>query len=666
MRFDPREIGKNIKQGSLDIQPEVVYGELLADSNADALQVYASVVGNEEPMSDKDKRIVAYSTLAALAGKTSVETLNDAIGSMNGASAIDRIRTEMLSFDGATDGHNVAKTLEYNARASRQDAYAEAFFRTVVYPTGVLTVTNKIPTVYKANVIEHDGKGNTHKLESIVKAMTSVKGSAGINQLKIIPIAGTSVTTDAYLVVEAKKAAIDPATGTDVETAPIKIGKKVPLFDIVQSTASVAKGYLNSRDTLAPEAELKSLEFTTGGDTPSIIEIPISGLGARFEGTTNGSDYGLQLVKEGKVAVPLSELTVYKNGTAAGLTTDNITAVYDVSLTGTGNALDKTINVSVINWELSKILDANGNVIPTTDTNYSTYADVANKISKDTIVGYELDAELVNSNLRRRGNRLIVAAETDNGFIAPKTPYNIENTIGDSKGSDIEAIKQIGALVAREVSALAFLTIEKVYKELKTLDAYEVDADGRVTKSAISKTIKATLKEDTVNLSELNSIEQHSRQDDIAARLLDKFKVIANQLFTESGLSVLLAGEEAEVVIGVGSNIGSFLPSTFEISKGFNARVVTSTFAEAQGIANITINPVNSEPNKEDYRGFGTFRFSPSVVYDLKVVTSNEAYSEHLIVPQYEHVPHNYVLGRVEITGLESAVEAVATIMRTA
>jgi len=333
---------------------------------------------------------------------------------------IDATTLSTESFDSQDLNNALQQSVALNLFASRQDEFGETFFPTIVIdPTkSGITVTTELVRLYTDFQRSTSGTPDRSKFNKVNLAKAVYDNSIfGIDRNRAIPVS----RADNASVLNTALEHIDTSTGTDIVTAPIKVGEEVSLLGISQTDAMLAAGTADTTDALDQTVRLDKVyaKLTStdanGAVTTEYLGLDVSLLpGSNYTYSTQGhnKDLILNFSSTGIVINTSSTLATTGGTTAAstilGALPPGYTIKLNLKLSGEGNTQYGDIALYANALSIYEIYDASGNRVSTSSADYAT---ISAALANLTIDSYDVIAYRTNSNLRTRGQ--LVTADTE-------------------------------------------------------------------------------------------------------------------------------------------------------------------------------------------------------------------------------------------------------------
>ena len=631
------------------------------------------------PVEDTDNNIAKEAGALAAAAALDVTVIDQQslptggesvnLNSVDGMLRADKLEVTSEAFTGKDPENLASVSYGYNYGVlTAQNAFAEAFFPTVLKPVGTagVKVTADVDFIMQP-FTRSDGKAveGKSKMVPLIKTLGDSNGAFGSNKLALTPVSDRDSDLDVYFVKTLETDGKDEATGVAIKTAPLKGGTRIPLLDLCQTADALARGVMDHTDSLDPAVKVTDIFVDVEGEAYDF------GVGA-FAGSTftitpegDGLDIQLSVVNPNFTVDP-SKLTVYPSGAAATKFPDTPAGykfVYELVLTGRGNVADGEISVYLSEITFKKILDASGNELPTTDANYAAIKANADKITPAGYKGFFVDANLVNDNLRRLGHLITRREKASIYPLKPLSPFTVNSPVSGYAGikSDARVIPSLIKNTIHEINNNAVVTIKKFIDQLATyvnsggdMSNLQVAGIGRYLVNGFFKSIPLNLAD------AVDSISSGNRKKDVRAALEMKISEIANQALTDSNYTYAMIGEGGfEVIVGTDLRIGAFLGDTVNIGNGITARVVSVDHDDVAGKIWVTVTK-GKTPDVEPL-SFGNFVYVPALVADTISGTGNASVRQYQVQPICAHIINLPIIGELVVSGIE-AMSAKVTV----
>lgn len=389
--------------------------------------------------------------------------------------------------------------------------------------------------------------------------------------------------------------------GSLVQTAPIKVGKQIPLRTLCsteQYLTSHTDGF-NPNVTLSEEASINTIYFELNGTyddggTPTavknIIAAKVKGQkNTRFAtvGQGNGKDISLTFSSRARIkAKDFTAAKALKYTSVAGKTvlvsTSDIELVVDFSISASINTDTMKLVTSATALTLVEAFDGSTSI----DSSESTFTEFKALVAASSIDGIDFDLFLSNTN--NADNGIVIDIEEEN-FELPaviKSPVTIRKSVV----GDVPADKIAGYLASAKVAANSIKAAEllSVVDDFIASNIDKVDAEGFIKDIEIDGVgvnyIKGMIIKDTISAANRSTRRSGETKEDISHYIYDVIVSKALEVFTKSNLDkaidVLATGERPTLVLTTGATVASYIQDAINARKGsemkFDVAIETS------------------------------------------------------------------------------------------
>lgn len=615
-------------------------------------------------LTDTQKR-AAY---AALAFSMSPESY------VNGEIPSDATRMQTPNFSGQAVAPVVRSVEEYtgadpralqafnfaiNAKLAVQDPYVEAFFPTVVNDKGIAGASVTLLNTYINKPVVR-GNGEVAIGQDKV-SVTEVMANGSIfddDNTVLIPNIKGDANLDKFLDTSFKTTVT--SGGESFDSAPYKLGVKIPVLDVASTPGMLAAGALTGEDSFEPGVVLEKIYGTLDGN--NVVLDVSSFAGSTFTGTLSGNMTDITMhmdIPEFKIAF---NTLVDETGAAATLPAEltGKVGVYDLSVVGSGNAQDGILDVSVIRLNLVRVESATGVVI----TDAATTA----KANTLTAKAYKVYAKASNETIRNFGLNITSEPKTEVYEVKGLTPLRVNSPIaGLQRGVSHNAnltIDEVLNFATAAISQNGFATLKNVFEALR-----QASASGALTANSVKGIGKYIARPafvyDTMNIaSELDSVSSDRRASEIKAIVTNKVRVVVSQLVSESGFlstARALKGQDVKVtvVVGLPEELAMFVGKEMDLGNNYDVEIVSSTRQEVAGQINVALK-VKDDSNEVNILSFGNTIFTPTLAAEVAAMNLNGGTVKSLIVqPVVNHEINHYVGARIDVTGINDAIKKI-------
>ena len=576
-------------------------------------------------------------------------------------------------FDGQSLDSAVYMSFVYNFMASKQGAFAETFFPTVVIDPASSGIAVEANVINLVDEFTRASSGAPDKSKfnrrSIVKELgngTSLSASKN----RLVPVSRVAAAD----VLETTITFTDETSGTAITSSPIKPGVVVGLLGVSQTDEMLLKGSRDNTDSLDRRVNLTSLYYKLTGDdgasgtTTQTFKADVSGkphMGFTF--TADGHNKDLTMSYSGDAITINTVGTTQIDGSASSILTAlaaNHTIKLNVVLHGDGNTQDGDIVVYVSgSVTIAEIRDSAGNLV-TSGAVYDAIKAVTDTI---TIAGYTVEAYATNSNLRQRSQLIGVDVYTQIYTVPVRTGATIlKSAIGNSYDNDDDLVR-LGTQISITGAAMTQDAVSTLVNWSEML--YSVTQDGSLTNIGVAGLaghfVDAYYSGVAFNAANfVDSLSSKDRVEDIGGALTAKIRdeitkmcSSSNYLAAHEVINGPVENSKIGVVIGTDMRIAEYInEGGLNFGENFDVRVVTSYNSLVAGKIFITFVDVSATRNqKVNPLGFGFTAWAPELSID--VVSSRSGVVRELTShPRFLHVAQLPVVSVITVTGIEDVL----------
>jgi len=560
------------------------------------------------------------------------------------------------SYDGAIWENALVYSIVSNLMQT-QDAFGELFLPTITLdPTAAgLTITTNVTSIttqYSHDISGETNGANVNKV-SLTEAIRE-QSTFEIEQSKIVPVKRTEnanmfATGYEYL---------NNSTGEEVITAPIAIGKEVSLLGISQSDATLAKGSMDNTDIIS-SISLAKLYFTLTGSNGTTTVTEMFDIDTNiynhnnFAATTQGSAEELALnfqITNYGLTTTSKTVKGITSAILAELAPDH-TIDMGVKMHGSCHTQTSALSVFGLNFNINNIYDAAGNALLSTDPVYIAIKAVADSFK---IVGYDVDSYRTNSNLRTVGQILTQESFTTNYPVSTKVGLSVIGATGNTVGSDIDRLADQINVTSIKTSIAATNAVVEQAERLRNAYNNNINISPQVAGIG-SHHLKLCYREESINLSTvIDSLSSKDRLADIRAALVNNIKLMAVDLYTQSGYahamqSLGVPANAVKIIIGCDEYTKTLLTDDpeghVELGGMFSGKVASTLSKKVAGRIFISFGVFGKDRNSVHPLNFGNCAWSPAVTTDVQK-TINGSTSRFLQTnPRFRHIVHIPVMG---------------------
>jgi len=555
-----------------------------------------------------------------------------------------------------------AASVVFNALNASGDAFAEAFFRTKMIPAGKsgIDVEVKVPKVYNRTVRGNTGAPTDINKKSLVAAVRDASILAN-DSTKIVPV--SKAENDAYLVPAAQVAAFkETINGTEVDTRPIAMGKKVDLLAL-SAHPGIILGEQDETDTIDPNLAVGDLYINISNPSANsavgvdmTFKLSTAGMqGSLFTRPAEGDSSDLTVNFTGQLQVRKNTKDITGASIAALELADDVSAgaaadwamTFEVKVSGDANTTTGSFELNAVKATVTGFVGGDDGMTPIADI--TGLDDVV-----ITILGTMPAARRSNSNMRSRG----LSVESGS-TVTYRLPVELQSPIstispvsGDHYGVTIEALNATNRI----------RNANRAVDTLLEMEAALAANSGLAGTSAFagSTLVTPTYASETVDVAaQVISARSSGSYDDLREAILNSVTAIVHRMVLESGYTAALktvpGSREYEVVIGTDEQIASLLMKSGDartLGNGISFRVAATDDQRLRGQIKIALRRKGADA--ADPLNFGIHGVTTSLIFRAATSKGSATSNEIQLQPRNRHHVLCPVLGAITVTGLES------------
>lgn len=635
----------------------------------DALQQNNITLANNEP--GLEAAAVILSAAGDLAGYAKMATTSVAQPGQ-GVSVVEPVGGTSMGYNAvpaleAFDEVPLREMLDYsvgfNLFAAKQDAFGEAFFKTVIVTPelGGVDVSISRATVFDKGEHETSGKRMEFRRKNLVDAYvdSTILNDAATD---LIPVRKLDNSNAAFFV---PAAAVAPyaltISGVSVPTAPLAVGQTIDLIGISTYEPLLGLGVMDINDSIDKAVKIESVYIQTAAGKPAIKFRTGSIPRAQFVKGPEGNYRDMVLAVDALLRFDAE--TVAVDGTAvtelAALVGGDYTAVFEAKLNGTLNVQTGNIAVSAFPLSLRSLKDSTGKEV---DTTSGTGADIKAAVEAAKVVGYEPSAKRTNSNRRTVGKRLDTTLETNRYHIPVASPITVQAP--HSSNNDAADLKVLiaAARIRNSNNAVTQLLQTEDFLEEHFAPGMSDEEVQQLFPGMGRYLIRPAFEKHTLDMeASINSIKSNEKAADVSAVLITALRDMVYRIFRDSrfqaGLDVLTGGtgELPTVVLGTDQIISKFLivPGDTRTLGALFPKVELVATQDARVYGKIYVTFKRDDQDGPDPLSFGTHAWIPELVSTVANVSrTGQQIKETQVQPRTLHFVNMPVLGVIEVRNL--------------
>lgn len=658
-------VGKDLNLNVLGEKSETTVGGDQAGLNQNQLNAATAIA---MAAADPAAYARAASNTATASGTTGVVMASEGIGG-----AISHYNETVMAQEAFSEQplrQMMGWSVTLAAASARQDAFAEAWFPTIVLTPADAGLTLTVARSMIVNTPTHnlDGAPNNFDRVNLIDAARNPEILED-ESTRVHPVVPQDVSNPArQKFIPGFGATNIKVEGFDVATAPLAFGE-VGLINISTPSHMAQQGVMELTDAIGQGARLDKLYLKVGEEfvVMNVRNLATSGFLAAQEGEATRQVLSFET----------RDLSLHAGSkTSAGaaiaafpeIAANNLTVRYGVSVTG---SLDLQTSICRVSGEvigITAILNADGEEIDLTDGVGKTIVD---KFAADVkLVGWYPFAVRTNENRRQLGKLLDVLEQRYCYGIPLTAPISVPAPIGSAKPA-----QNLEALISAQRRRCSNAAITTLLNHAGNLADYMA---GKRRKGSVPQlgsvgrlVVHPFHEKRIIDAAEaVQTLRDNDKALDIAALLTNTIKDLAANMLIESAypaaLEASLSGSKVvKLLVGTDIKIGQHLQVQGDL-RTFgpmfaNPTVVTTLNKKMDGKILLTLTR-ESESNVPDILQFGWHAFMPELVSVVQVTRNGNTRQEATVQSRYLHICNLPILAEIEVRNLSEALSNKSSI----
>lgn len=574
------------------------------------------------------------------------------------------------SFDNSNLTDFVPMSIMYNIQAARQDAFGEAFFRTVTCTAENGGVDVSIRNQLVLNHFLHgvDGAAADFKHRRLLEAAINHKILSD-ESTTLVPEVLEDNSNAGYFVPAAVIAprSLDMGNRT-VRTAPLKIGTQVDLIGISQNNLMKKNGQADNTDSLDRTTGVKNIYLQVGGAAGEVVSFNVQHL-PRSNFVKGPEGYGrVQQLHFTTRTLQLNNKTKLVSGAAPtnaaldAIVDQNLVVNLQVTLTGEVDTEIGNVEVIANKISVASIYNAAGEKL---NLGAAPAAAIVAGLADLAVIGWDPNARLSNANKRERGLQLNTRDYTERYPIPLGAPLSIPSPLAENRDAG-----EVNTLIAATRLRNSNNAVTKLINVADQLDSWIINASATGDQNDIPEIegiarflVRPWFRSETLHLpTHINSLTSHERLADVAAVLVNSIRNGVYDAYRESNIKTALdaltgySGQNVKVLIGTDPVLSRYIMTqgdTRTLADDLEFIKVSTMDERVKGYIYYTF---VREGEGVDPLNFGSFLWIPELISNVQVARGGNQIREAMVQPRCRHVVHLPILGRIKVTGLEDVV----------
>lgn len=565
----------------------------------------------------------------------------------------------------------VAYSTAYNIAASKQSAFSELFYKSIMLDPTIASFDLEIKVIqtYTNNKAELGANPYEKGLRSLIKQISD--GTSLVKEeTKLYPINRTENESK----ILKDLAWNQVVAGATESVAPLKSGERIGLLSACVTTALAASGVQDGSDTLTTENRVTDLFFSVKGlvGDPAVektdwlkLPIKVNSLN-KFVRKVNGKATEMALGETFSLVYPVKELKSFVLGTGNGVL-DELSDTYSLKLEITlYGSLDIDNGNIVVDPKirLVDILDADNAVVTNAvDADVVAIKDVFTLASK-TSEGYSVECYRLNDNLRQKGQRITQNSYYCSFPLSYHAPRHVDtpaiNFAGDNGDSTLEtAVNYTGfemdqvaiqnlldyADIVRQV-AKADYTDDELYKIIGPAAYFVTPAEDR-RNIDVSKILSTT--SSSTFMKDLKAVISYQVREMVIG--------LAKESVIQDALRVIAGDDTVFVAVGIDAAYASFVDAeSIDLPANYKVVVEATNNTQMNNKVVVSLSKESSSADKANILDRGWMVWYPDVAAKLQITEDGATKNTFVYIPGYTHINNMPVCGVIDISGMEVAV----------
>lgn len=602
-------------------------------------------------------------------GALSLESIQDGLGGQMDVGEADAYSQE--SFEETQLGNFSVQNIIFNALASRQDTFSEAFFPTKTVPVseGGLTVTVDRQEVIDYRVHPSTGNLMEQNRRPLIEAYKdpSVLARQGT---EVIPFANPDRSNDAWFVSESlvSNKPVD-INGIPVPTRPLKVGVKANILGLSSHPGLLDGGTLDMTDQLAPGMGLKAIyaSCTDGTDTETFRFNTSDMFRNQFRKSHEGRGREIALNFITKTLILDKNSKTIANADSALLAeiaAGDLVVRLAVSVTGNGDVNQGYVEVNSSPFRVEEIVDASGESISLEAGAGKTIVDKFESLKFET-KGFDIKARRSNSNWRTTGAIIDVTPYTESYAIELGYPITVLSPT-DSKDHSNVGAKLAGMINAARIrnSNNAVAALLNYAEQLEVFkDAYARGVTIELLGAGRHCVVPYFNSQELDVADSVQSRRSGERAEDASEVIVNAIRDEAWTMYRDSNYGPALdmanggTATKPKVLIGCDAVTKRYLDRKADprlLGSEMDYEAVCTNDDRMEGKLIITF--TTGRPGSDNGLGFGTHAYVVELIQRVQKTLNGATASQDRVVPRSIHVPVLPIMSVFELKNLSKAL----------
>lgn len=560
----------------------------------------------------------------------------------------------------------------YNLAASRQDAFGEAAYRTVVVNPTEGGITQNLTYVAVMQDRHHETTGAL--LDNGEVNMVEAYRDPSIledksNRLFPVVKADDSNKQIFSTRIAAKKVRDDH--GIDLMTAPIRVNQgKFNLIGVSNFALLRQSELLDISDTIDPAMRLAEINLVVGGGDQVVRfmteRLPTAVFTPSYVDDTR------------KIVLNFSSEELILSGESATIDRTENAALKQIADNGwqVFLAMDVSANISTSRGDSSvmahpatvtRVIDSTGAVLSMDDSNVKALIDELGDLEIDSV---QFDARFTNTNRRRRGQLIQTRTYQFRYPIPMLSPITCPmDTLTDHGVGEVVKALTVAANIRNSANAVTrTLNYLAQLRDVTANGTAMVKPAFNRVEGALSIMMRPTYRYARLNMADaVDTIRGQDRFEDICATILNVARSLLYPAIRESNIKAAFravtgnADEKPKFIILTDEEIGNYLMTKGDpraLGSEIEFEVVTTNNKEFDG--KFVMIPTRKGGKEEDILNWGQFYYVPTIVADLPISRFGQISREICAIPFNLHVNNIPFAIEIDIEGLSEVMSTAS------
>lgn len=553
-------------------------------------------------------------------------------------------------------------SVAYNLAASRQDAFGEAIYPTVVVNPTEGGVTQNLTYAAVMQDVYHSVSGDLFDTREVnmVEAFrdpTVLEDRAN----KIIPIVDDQDRNSDAFVADSVVAHedIEVMPGQEGKTAPLAFGKRFDLMGISNRQQLVSSNLLDVTDTIDPALRLKNIYVRKGSG--KILKFRVERMPtAVFQPNLAGDSRRANLNFDTEDLVLTGETSYVDGSTDSDLDTikdNNWTVRLAVTASGNVSLSRGDTWLTATDALVHEIYDEDGKVMSKSSGSSGTLAD---NLGNMEVIGYDLEARFTNTNRRERGQLVQTRTLQFRYPIPMLSPITLPISTMDEGGpNDVVTTLTVATNIRNSINAVTRLLNYSAQLRETVSAGLDRPKFGAI-EGALSAMIRPTYRYQQLDLRDsIDTIRSKDRYSDVCETILNTIRAMLYPAYRDSNIEAAYqtvtgnADEKPMFIIATDKEIANYLMTKGDdrtMGSQFKFKIVSTNNEDFDG--KVMVLPTRENPVENDILNFGQFYYVPTIVADMPISRNGQTSREIAAVPFNLHVNNIPFMIELDVTGL--------------